>query len=63
MPDDVDLTILGHVGAGEVRLPGGDDDGTDVDRRESFAAPGRPRLELEVRAGLGEVHVERSARR
>ncbi|MDX6731969.1 MAG: hypothetical protein QOC54_1917 [Baekduia sp.] len=60
LPDDVGVRIVGHAGAGDVRLPGGQSDGTDVDRNQTIEAPGRPQLELEVRAGLGEVHVERN---
>jgi len=60
LPDNVAVRIVGHAGAGDVRLPGGDSDGTDVDRAETLDAPGGRQLELEVRAGLGDVHVERN---
>jgi phage shock protein PspC (stress-responsive transcriptional regulator) len=59
VPEDVEVRIDGHTGAGEIRFPGGDSDGTDVDRTETLAAPGRPVLDLEVRAGMGEIRVER----
>ena len=61
VPDDVAVRIDAHVGGGELRLPGGRAEGSDVDREETLAAPGRPVVELDVSAGLGEVRVERSA--
>ncbi|MFL5845948.1 MAG: PspC domain-containing protein [Solirubrobacteraceae bacterium] len=60
IPDDVAVRIDAHAGAGEIHLPGGDADGTDVDRDETITAPGRPVLELDVEAGFGEVRVERA---
>ena len=61
VPHGVGLHVTGHAGAGDVRLPGGQSDGTDVDREETIVVPGRPVLDLEVRVGLGEVHVERAS--
>ena len=57
----VALHVSGHAGAGDVRLPGGQSDGTDVDREETIPNPGRPVVDLEVRAGMGDVHVEQGS--
>jgi phage shock protein PspC (stress-responsive transcriptional regulator) len=61
VPRGVGLHVTGHAGAGDVRLPGGESNGTDVDREETIVAPGRPVLDLEVRAGLGDVRVEQGS--
>jgi phage shock protein PspC (stress-responsive transcriptional regulator) len=61
VPAGVALELSGHAGAGDVHLPGGHSDGTDVDREETIAAPGRPILDLDVSAGLGSVRVERES--
>lgn len=59
VPDGVALRVTGHAGAGTVRLPGSEGDGTDVDRSETLPAPGRPELVLDARVGLGDVNVVR----
>lgn len=59
VPAGVRVQIDGHAGAGEVRLPGGTSDGTDVDRTEIIAAPeGAPLLVLDAEVGFGELTVE-----
>jgi len=63
VPADVALRIVGHAGTGEVRLPGGRSEGTDVDRRETIATPGRPVLVIDAGVGLGEVRVDRAGAR
>lgn len=59
VPEGVGLRVTGHAGAGNVDLPGGSGDGTDVDRSETLPASGRPELVLDARVGLGEVQVDR----
>lgn len=62
LPDDVAVRVTGHAGLGEITLPGGRSDGGDVDRSESFAAPGRPTIVLDAEVGVGELRVEREGR-
>lgn len=64
VPADAEVVIDAHAGAGEVRLPGGTSEGSDVDRRETL--PGRagaPVLVLDADLGFGELRVEREAAR
>ncbi len=61
VPDGVALRVTGHAGAGTVRLPGSEGDGTDVDRSETFPAPGRPELVLDARVGMGDLQIVREA--
>lgn len=63
LPSDVGVRINAHAGAGDIQLPGGQSDGSDVDRDETILVPGRPVIELDVSAGLGAVVVEREAGR
>jgi phage shock protein PspC (stress-responsive transcriptional regulator) len=60
LPADVPVRLDAHAGAGELRLPGGDADGTAVDRSEQFGAGGPRLLVLDARVGLGELHVTRA---
>jgi phage shock protein PspC (stress-responsive transcriptional regulator) len=60
VPAGAEVRIDGHAGAGEVRLPGGSSDGTDVDREEILdARPGAPVIVLDAEVGFGELRVER----
>ena len=60
VPPDVEVRIDGHAGAGEIRLPGGTSEGTDVDREEILAGPsGAPVLVIDAEVGFGQVRVER----
>ena len=61
VPRGVGLHVTGHAGAGDVRLPGGESNGTDVDREETITRPDHPVIDLEVRTGLGDVHVEQAS--
>src|SRR4051812_44433816 len=61
VPAGVGLHVVGHAGAGDVELPGGRSNGTDVDREQTIAAPGRPVIDLEVRTGFGQVRVEQGS--
>src|SRR4051794_26979322 len=61
VPAGVGLHVVGHAGAGDVELPGGQSNGTDVDREQTIAAPGRPVIDLEVRTGFGQVRVEQGS--
>lgn len=63
LPGDVSVRIDAHAGVGDIRLPGGRSDGSDVDRDETILVPGRPVIELDVSTGLGAVLVEREVRR
>lgn len=64
LPDDVTVRIDGRAGAGEVTLPGGTSDGTDVDRAETLtASAGAPVLVLDADVGLGDLTVERAGGR
>lgn len=64
VPSGVAVRIEGHAGAGEVRLPGGMSDGTDVDREELLAGSdptrpyGPPLLVVDAEVGFGELRVE-----
>ncbi len=61
VPDGVGLDIEAHAGAGEVRVLGRTDDGTDVTERVLVPAPSAdaPVLDLEVDVGLGDLEVVR----
>ena len=61
VPAGVGLHVVGHAGAGDVELPGGQSNGTDVDREQTIAAPGRPVIDLDVRTGFGQVRVEQGS--
>jgi phage shock protein PspC (stress-responsive transcriptional regulator) len=64
LPAGVGVHIDGHAGAGEVTLPGGTSDGTDVDRSETIAGPaGGPVLVLDADVGLGDLNVKRDGGR
>lgn len=62
VPDDVTVRIDAHAGAGDIHLPGGQSDGTDVDRHETLTASGGRVLELDADVGLGDLRVERAGR-
>jgi phage shock protein PspC (stress-responsive transcriptional regulator) len=62
VPAGVAVDLDAHAGAGNLRLFGHEADGLDVERQAS--EPGRDgagRLVLRVRAGFGQVEVERAA--
>ena len=62
VPPDVDVTALGHAGAGEVVLFGRTSEGTHVDRRvENDVAAETGRLTVRARVGIGQVEVRRAA--
>lgn len=64
LPDDVTVRIDGRAGAGEVTLPGGTSDGTDIDRTETLtAAPGSPVVVLDAGVGLGDLNIKRAGTR
>lgn len=65
VPDDVDLTVIARVGAGQVDLVGQRFEGTAIDRTVRFdAGPSDdrrtpPHLTLELQVGFGQLEVER----
>jgi phage shock protein PspC (stress-responsive transcriptional regulator) len=62
VPDDVQLDLTGHVGAGDVEILGKEDDGFQVDIDRTVAgADDRGKLDLDLEVGLGDLEVVRAA--
>lgn len=62
MPDGPEVVVLGHAGAGDLRLFDKESDGTHVNRR--VVSPGREgagSLTVRARVGAGQVEVRRAA--
>jgi hypothetical protein len=63
VPKGVSVRVIGHSGAGDVKLLGHDSNGHDVD--QTVSAPGgvgTPKLVINARADIGRVLVTRSVR-
>lgn len=57
VPRDATVRVVGHAGAGEVRLLGQSHDGTSVDGRASAAGPRERTVVIEARVGFGAIDV------
>ena len=59
VPDGMRVRVEGHVGAGDIRMPGGKSEGSDVDRDVTLGGTQGPLLVIDAHVGLGELHVMR----
>jgi predicted membrane protein len=59
VPRAADVTVDAHVGVGNIDALGRTKDGVGVDLKETFTAPGRQQLSLDLETGMGDVRVER----
>jgi hypothetical protein len=59
VPEDTDITVDAHVGAGNVDALGEEENGFDVDFDWISGTSGTQELTLELEAGIGDVRVER----
>jgi phage shock protein PspC (stress-responsive transcriptional regulator) len=61
VPDGTTVAVHGRVRAGDVNLPSGDTNGTDVDRRWSDTVGGTaPDIVVDARVGVGQLEVFRA---
>lgn len=60
VPDDVDLTIDAHVGAGHIQALEREEDGVDVDLDWITGTSGSEEVELDLDVGIGNLRVERA---
>jgi hypothetical protein len=58
VPDDTDVTLDAHVGAGRVEALGDEESGVDVDLDTISGTSGAQEVKLELEAGAGNVRVE-----
>jgi hypothetical protein len=59
VPEDADVTVDAHVGAGNIDALGQQEDGLDVDLDEEFPGLGEREVELELDVGIGNLRVQR----
>jgi len=59
VPEDADVTVDAHVGAGNIDALGQQEDGLDVDLDEEFPGLGEREIALELEVGIGNIRVER----
>jgi hypothetical protein len=59
VPEDTDITVDAHVGAGNVDALGEEENGFDVDFDWISGTSGTQEVTLELEAGIGDVRVER----
>jgi hypothetical protein len=59
VPEDTDITVDAHVGAGNVDALGDEENGFDVDFDWISGTSGTQEVTLELEAGIGDVRVER----
>jgi hypothetical protein len=59
VPDDTDITVDAHVGAGNVDALGEEENGFDVDFDWISGTSGTQELTLDLEAGVGDIRVER----
>lgn len=59
VPEDTDVTFDVHVGAGNARILGEEENGFDVDVAGVTSTSGSQELALELDAGIGDIRVER----
>lgn len=59
VPEDADVTVDAHVGAGNIDALGLQEDGLDVDLDEEFPGLGEREIALELEVGLGNLRVQR----
>jgi len=59
VPEDADVTVDAHVGAGNIDVLGQQQDGLDVDLDEEFPGLGESEVALELEVGLGNLRVRR----
>jgi len=59
VPEDADVTVDAHVGAGNIDALGQQEDGLDVDLDEEFPGLGEREVALELDVGIGNLRVQR----
>ena len=59
VPDDTDVRVDAHVGAGNVDALGEEDNGFDVDFDWISGTSGDQELTLDLEAGIGDIRIER----
>jgi hypothetical protein len=59
VPDDTDVKVDAHVGAGNIDALGEQDDGFDVDLNWISGTSGTQEVTLDLEAGVGDIRVER----
>jgi hypothetical protein len=59
VPEDTDITVDAHVGAGNVDALGEEENGFDVDFAWISGTSGTQELTLDLEAGVGDIRVER----
>jgi hypothetical protein len=59
VPEDADVTVDAHVGAGNIDALGQQEDGLDVDLDEEFPGLGEREVTLELEVGIGNLRVQR----
>ena len=59
VPEDTDITVDAHVGAGNIDVLGEQEDGFDASLDWISGTSGTQELALDLEAGIGEIRVER----
>jgi hypothetical protein len=59
VPEDTDIRVDAHIGAGNVDALGEQEDGFDVDFEWISGTSGTQELRLDLEAGVGDIRIER----